>query len=237
MAQAIQTICTADQAHLRAIDILCYRGVAHEEYLLRACPAADSSGGSSLPIVSNPAFETTHTSVQDIDTVTARFGALLADQLIDRLGVEIVYCDPTPLGRTQTLTTRLVSDTETPITVDRAGSQSHLATYLNELLEASVPHVAHTIIAPTGSGTYHVEQQVGHLAPEARTLQRRDLARHSTRTTGPSLAAQYDTDAITSTWELLTDVGWEPKTPRSQSPCHPTLHRQPGAGASCKHAV
>lgn len=237
LAQAIETIFSAAQANLRAIDILCYRGVAHEEYLLRACPAPGSRRGSALPIPSDPEIETTSASVQDVDTLTVRFGTWLADQLIDRIGVEIVTCDPTPLGRTQTLTTRLVTDAEAPITVDRVGSQSHLATYLNELLAASVPHVARTIIAPTGSGTYHVEQQVGHLAPEARTLQRRDLARHSTRDTGPSLAAQYDTDAITSTWELLTAVGWEPKTPRSQSPCHPTLRRQPRTGTAASTLV
>ena len=232
LAQAIQTICTAAQANLRAVDILCYRGVAHEEYLLRACPAADSSAGSALPIVSDPELETTYTSVHAVDTLTVRFGAWLADQLVDRIGVEIVRCDPTPLGRTQTLTTRLLSDAEAPITVDRAGSQSHLATYLDGLLERSVPHVARTIVAPAGSGTYHVEQQVGQFSPQARTLQRRDLARHSTQNTAPSLAAQYDTDAITSPWELLTESGWEPTTRASQSPCQPTLHRQRGAGAA-----
>ncbi|WP_141134078.1 hypothetical protein [Halorubrum ezzemoulense] len=232
LAQAIGTIVSAAPPNLRAVDILCYRGIAHEEYLLRACPAPDSRRGSALPIPSDPELETTSASVQDVDTLTVRFGAWLADQLIDRIGVEIVTCDPTPLGRTQTLTTRLVTDSETPITVDRAGSQSHLATYLDELIEQSVPHVARTIVAPAGSGTYHVEQQVGHVTPQARTLQRRDLARHSTQNTGPSLAAQYDADAITSTWELLTEAKWEPSTPRSQSLCQPTLHRQPRTGAA-----
>ncbi|QAY19108.1 hypothetical protein [Halorubrum ezzemoulense] len=237
MAQAIETIVSAASPNLRAIDILCYRGIAHEEYLLRVCPAADSSRGSALPIPSDPELETTSASVQDIDTLTMRFGAWLADQLIDRIGVEIVTCDPTPLGRTQTLTTRLVTDAETPITVDRTRSQSQLATYLDGLLERSIPHVARTIIAPAGSGTYHVEQQVGQFSPQARTLQRRDLARHSTQDTAPSLAAQYDTDAITSTWELLTEDGWNPKTRASHSPCQPTLHRQPGAGATASTLV
>ncbi|MDB2253556.1 hypothetical protein PM033_17720, partial [Halorubrum ezzemoulense] len=117
MAQAIGTIVSAAPPNLRAIDLLCYRGIAHEEYLLRACPAPDSRRGSALPIPSDPAIETTSASVQDVDTLTVRFGTWLADQLIDRLGVEIVTCDPTPLGRTQTLTTRLVTDSETPIAV------------------------------------------------------------------------------------------------------------------------
>ena len=243
LAQTIRTIFSADQTALRAIDILCYRGLAHEEYLLRACPASDA-GTSVLPIVASPDHETIYTTASEVDSVTAQFGWLLADQLIDRIGVEIVKCDPTPLGRMPALTTRLVTDSETPLSFERDGTHSHLATYLDDLLDRSVPHVARTIVAPASSDTYHVEQQVGHITPQARTLQRRDLARHSNENTGPSLAAQYNTDAVTSTWELLTDVGWDLDTPQSQSACHPTLRRQPRAGGAastlyelCTHSL
>ncbi len=122
LTQAVRTMFNTDQARFRAVAILCYRGLAHEEYLIRVCPATDSSGGSPLPIVSDPELETTAASVHAVDTLIVRFGTLLADQLIDRIGVEIATYDPTPLGRTQTLTTRLLTDAEALITVDRAGT-------------------------------------------------------------------------------------------------------------------
>ena len=237
LAQAIRTIFNADDANLQAVDILCYRGLAHEEYLLRLCPATGDSAGLAFPYLRIPDIEMADIRPSDVSGLAVQFGAWLADRLIDRIGVEIVTCDPTPLGRTPTLTTRLLTDAETPITVDRTESRSHLATYLDELIERSVPHVARTLVAPAGSGTYHVEQQVGQFTPQARTLQRRDLAQHSKWDTGPSLAAQYDTDAITSTWELLTEVGWDLETPPSQSPCSPTLHRQSGGGKAASTLI
>ncbi|QAU13475.1 hypothetical protein EKH57_12550 [Halorubrum sp. BOL3-1] len=237
LAKAVRTIFNADDANLQAVDILCYRGLAHEEYLLRPCPATADSAGPAFPYLRIPDIEMDDIRPGDVSALVIQFGAWFAGRLIDRIGVEIVTCDPTPLGRTPTLTTRLLTDAETPITVDRTESRSHLATYLDGLIERSVPHVARTIVAPAESGSYHVEQQVGHFTPQARTLQRRDLARHSKWDTGPSLAAQYDTDAITSTWELLTEVGWDLETPPSQSPCSPTLRRQSGGGRAASTLV
>lgn len=208
LAGMIDDILRSAQSELAALDLLCYRGRTHQEYLLRACPAADATAGTALPVVAGPSFETIHAGVPDPTTLTARFGFLIATHLIDRLGVEIVQVDPTPLGRTPTLTTRLLlsASASTPLTIGRDQSYSHFATYLDALIEQAVPHVARTVIAPAGPDSYHVEQQVGLFDPTARSLSRRDLAHQLAADDGPSLAAHYDHDEVTSTWAQLAST-------------------------------
>lgn len=219
LAGVIDDILRSAQSELAAIDLLCYRGRTHQEYLLRACPATDATAATALPIVAGPSFETIHADVPDPTTLTTRFGSLVATHLIDRLGVEIVQVDPTPLGRTPTLTTRLLASASasTPLTIDRERSYSQFATYLDTLIEQAVPHVARTVIAPAGPESYHVEQQVGLFDPTARSLSRRDLAQQLADGGGPSLAAHYDHDDVTSTWEQLAATWRQQQWVPSQS--------------------
>ena len=227
LAGVIDDILRSAQSELAAIDLLCYRGRTHQEYLLRPCPAADATAATALPIVAEPSFETIHADVPDPTTLTTRFGFIVATHLINRLGVEIVQVDPTPLGRTPTLTTRLLASTSAsaPLTIDRERSYSHFATYLDALNEQAAPHVARTVIAPAGPESYHVEQQVGLFDPTARSLSRRDLAQQL-ETDRPSLAAHYDHDDVTSTWEQLATTGWQRQQSSRPSSPHPTVVSQ-----------
>lgn len=226
LSETIQDVLRSIDTKLDAVDLLCYTGGAQREYLLRACTPSRIAPSAVASSVSIEDFETVYSEATEPNALTKRFGKQLADRLPTRFGVEIVQVDTTPLGRTPTLTTRLLASSTSPLAISQDSPHGGLAIYLDALTEQQIPHVSRTIIAPAGPDTYHIEQQVGQFDPAARSLSRADLAEHMRNETGPALATQYDTDAVTSTWEQLRDEKWEIKEPLRQPRCRPTLRRQ-----------
>jgi len=226
LADVLKTIIDQDQSPFGAAEVVTFPGQYQQEYLLFGYPAAKLAGESKLGMYATDHEQHQEARAAGVDTLPAVFGTHIADAIIDRIGVEIVDINLTPLGYAPTATSRLLSTTTDPVTLAAEPPQSPFAAHIQSLGEQSCPHLARTVLGKTDAGTYHVDQQIAYFERDAHLLYADAVtAQYRSPPQSPRLADGYATPALTTNIEHICEAGWNRRQPESAA--HPTHSTQP----------
>jgi hypothetical protein len=191
---------------IKTAEVVTYPGHYQQEYLIRGHPYDPASPLYDKDILLK-ALDTIQTweelKASDLEISTLYTAIAIKENIPGRFGVEIVTVDPGPLGILPTRTSRLVSSTTDPITLETKPPKSPFAAHLDALLSESTPHMARTIVDNHGSsGTYLLEQQLARFRRVDHCLYPRDVTTGLQETITDTLGAVYDTTELRSNWEL-----------------------------------
>ena len=213
-----------DPPALAGVDILTYPGGYHRSYLLRPLPLAFVDGSMVAKRLSERA-DLSELVENGVDPAMAGFAKRAERELVNRIGLEVVNIDTTPLGKTPGTTLRFVSPTEAPdVSWDRNQSGS-FNEYLSVLQRKQIPHFGRTIIGRTEANTFAVEQQVGLFGQDNHCLYTGDFARILRGSEASDLASNFHLSTLRSNLEVLAETSVRirlgtPATPTAEKSLH-----------------
>jgi len=190
---------------IKTVEVVTYPGHYQQEYLIRGHPYDPASPLYDKDILLE-ALDTIQTweelKASDLEISTLYTAIAIKENIPGRFGVEIVTVDPGPLGILPTRTSRLVSSTTDPITLETKPPKSPFAAHIDALLSESTPHMARTIIDNhDSSGTYLLEQQLARFRRANHCLYPRDVVTGLQESITDTLGAVYDATELRSNYD------------------------------------